>query len=104
MEGIVLVADQKMAIKEIFGDLITDFDRRIPAFEAAEEAYEQSKQSLRDEMKRLHEGLKRLDAAGPEALPKIRTKMIQIAEQDIPEKFGAFVTTFVDLILKFGEK
>lgn len=104
MADLLLVADQRAAIKEIFGDLITSFDRAIPRYEAAEKAYEESKQSLRDEMKRLHEGLKRLDNAdSPERAHKIKHKMIEIAKEDIPEKFGAFIETFVNLVLEYGE-
>lgn len=104
MPDLLLVSDQRKAIKEIFGDLITNMDLKIPRYEAAEKAYEEAKQSLRDEMKRLHEGLKRLDAAdSPERAEKIKAKMVEIAKEDIAEKFASFVETFVDLVLEYGE-
>lgn len=100
----LLVADQRRCIKEIFGDLITSMDRQLPAYEEAEKSYEEAKQSLRDEMKRLHEGLKRLDNAdSPERAEKIKAKMVEIAKEDIAEKFASFVETFVDLVLEYGE-
>lgn len=104
LSDLLILADMRKALKDNFGGVIVSFDRKIPRYEAAEKAYEQAKQELRDEMKRIHEGLKRLDEADtPERAEKIKSRMTQIAKQDIAEKFGSFVETFVDLVLEYGK-
>ncbi len=104
MADLLLIADQRRCIKEIFGDLITSFDGRMNRYEHGEKSYEEAKQSLRDEMKRLHEGLKRLDNAdSPERAKKITRKMVEIAKDDIPEKFKVLIETFTNLVLEYGE-
>lgn len=98
----LLLADLKKAIKDTFGGVITSFDTKIPRYEAAEGKYEEAKTELRSQVKRIFAGLDKLDAADtPERIDKIKSRMVNIAQEDIAQALGATVDAFVEIVKEY---
>lgn len=96
----LLHGDIKKAIHDELGEFITSIDKKFGIWDKGTEALSQAQAEFNELMKRLAEGLKRLDAAEDEAkAQKIIDRINSIVTEEVTEAF----TTLVRLQLQLAK-